>query len=121
MKSNEDFLSFDALPKRILISATNETLWSHTLYIYNPTDRRRIELISLLIDVDQVSITSNRQRIEACQIDPQWSEEQRNTVEANQFEVNRISFRHFRSIFSFEAFHSSGDRTLFNQRIHHSS
>ena len=90
MKLNEHFPRFDSLPQRILISSTDDPSWSHPLYIYNPTDQLRIELIQILIDTHQVSVTSNEQLINECQIDPKWSDKQFNTVENDQFEVNSI-------------------------------
>jgi hypothetical protein len=57
------------------------------MYIYNPTDQRRIQIVKVLIDTYQVHITSNNQIINSCQIDPKWTGRKSNMMEKNMFEV----------------------------------
>jgi hypothetical protein len=65
------------------------TIASHfrVVYVYNPTDQRRIQLVKVLVDTHQVSISSNRQVIRTCQIDPKWTGKKSNQIETNMFEV----------------------------------
>lgn len=98
LNSNEEFLTFDSLPKKNLILAKDLNPWSHRIFIYNPTDRRRIELIHLFIDIYQIYITSNDQIVTECQIDPKWNDEEQNRFEDDQFEVKLTKL--FRSYFS---------------------
>lgn len=60
---------------------------NRVLYIYNPTDQRRIDIIKVLVDTYQVRVTSNQKSIKHCQIDPNWSHKRSNTINSNQFEV----------------------------------
>jgi hypothetical protein len=77
------------------------------MYIYNPTDQRRIQLVKVLIDTHQVYITSNNQVINSCQIDPKWTGRKSNMMEKNIFEVCLRSFIiQFYFMFNFSAFDS---------------
>ena len=76
------------------------------IYVYNPTDQRRIQMVKVLLDTHQVTVTSDKQAVRACQIDPKWKGKRSNTMETNRFEVSfkssfllRIS--NFSSLFSF--------------------
>jgi hypothetical protein len=57
------------------------------IFIYNPTDQRRVEIVKILLDTHQVRVTSNKQPIGACQIDPKWSSIRSNMLINDQFEV----------------------------------
>ncbi len=87
---NEDFPTFDSLPSRKLISFNNRGETIRVIYIYNPTDQRRIEIMKILLDKYQVHITSNKQSIHTCQINPKWSDRRSNIIDQNQFEVRLI-------------------------------
>ena len=62
------------------------------IYIYNPTDRQRIQIVKVLINTHQVYVTSNNQRINSCQIDPKWTGRKSNMMEKNLFEVTNEIF-----------------------------
>ena len=57
------------------------------IYVYNPTDQRRVQIVKLLIDTYQVYVTSNNKVIDSCQIDPSWTGRKSNMMEKNTFEV----------------------------------
>ncbi|CAF4995373.1 unnamed protein product, partial [Rotaria socialis] len=67
--SNQEFQTFESLPIRKFVSFHK----NHIIYIYNPTDQRRLEIIKILLHKYQVHVTSNNQTITDCQIDPKWS------------------------------------------------
>jgi hypothetical protein len=90
---NQDFPSFQSLPIRKLLSFNNGEQTSRVIYIYNPTDQKRIEIIKILVDTYQVRVTSNKQSINECQIDPKWSSRRSNIMDENQFEVRSIDFK----------------------------
>ncbi|CAF4659943.1 unnamed protein product, partial [Rotaria socialis] len=60
---------------------------NHIIYIYNPTDQRRLETIKILLHKYQVHVTSNNQTITDCQVDPKWSHRRSNIINENQFEL----------------------------------
>lgn len=41
---NEEFPSYESLPNRKLFSFENRTISRRTVFIYNPTDQRRVEI-----------------------------------------------------------------------------
>jgi len=90
---NEEFPSFELLPIKKLISFNNEEQTIRVIYIYNPTDQRRIEIVKILLDTYQVRVTSNKQSINTCQINPKWSNKRSNILDQNQFEVRFIYFK----------------------------
>ena len=57
------------------------------MFIYNPTDQRRLDIVKILVDTYQVYVTSNNQPINSCQIDPQWTGRKSNLMEKKIFEV----------------------------------
>lgn len=87
---NEEFPSYESLPNRRLFSFENRTISRRTVFIYNPTDQRRVEIVRVLIDTPHVCITSNQQAITECQIDPKWIETKPNTINENLFEVRLL-------------------------------
>lgn len=84
---NQDFPTYQSLPIRKLMPLKNEKQSNQVIYIYNPTDQRRIEIVKILLDTYQVYITSNKQPMNSCQIDPKWSDQKSNILDQNQFEV----------------------------------
>jgi hypothetical protein len=46
--------------------------------------------MKILLDKYQVHITSNKQSIHTCQINPKWSDRRSNIIDQNQFEVRLI-------------------------------
>jgi hypothetical protein len=90
---NQEFETFQSLPKRKLISFNNEKQTIRVVYIYNPTDQRRIEIVKILLDTYQVYVTSNQKSIKTCQIDPKWFDKRSNILNPNQFEVKFIYFK----------------------------
>ncbi|CAF0800037.1 unnamed protein product [Rotaria sp. Silwood1] len=84
---NQEFQTFDILPIRKLISFQNKKQTIRTIYIYNPTDQRRIEIVKILLDTYHVRVTSNKEPIQTCQIDPKWSNRRSNIMNQNQFEL----------------------------------
>ncbi|CAF3632237.1 unnamed protein product [Rotaria sordida] len=85
---NQEFETFDTLPIRQFISFNNNNKEKiRMIYIYNPTDQRRIEIVKILLDTYYVRVTSNKQPIETCQIDPKWSNRRSNIMNQNQFEL----------------------------------
>ncbi|CAF4454062.1 unnamed protein product [Rotaria socialis] len=81
--SNQEFQTFESLPIRKFVSFHK----NHIIYIYNPTDQRRLEIIKILLHKYQVHVTSNNQTITDCQIDPKWSHRRSNIINENQFEL----------------------------------
>ena len=92
LMSNQEFQSFQTFPKSKLISFGNQEQTFRVIYIYNPTDQRRIEIIKILVDTYHIHVTSNKQSIHTCQIDPKWSAERSNAIDPNQFEVCKSYF-----------------------------
>jgi len=90
---NQEFQTFQSLPIRKLISFNNNEQTIRIIYIYNPTDQKRIEIVKILLDTYQVHVTSNKQSINTCQIDPKWSDRRSNIINQNQFEVRFIYFK----------------------------
>ncbi|CAF2687357.1 unnamed protein product [Rotaria sp. Silwood2] len=84
---NQEFQTFETLPIRKFISINNEQQNNRMIYIYNPTDQRRIEIVKILLDTYNVRVTSNNKPIETCQIDPKWSNRRSNIMNQNQFEL----------------------------------
>ena len=91
--SNQEFPTFQSLPIRRLLSFNNNQQTIRVIYIYNPTDQRRNEIVKILVDTYQVHVTSNKQSINECQIDPKWSSRRSNIMDSNQFEVRSIYFK----------------------------
>ena len=97
-------------------------MWSisRTIFVYNPTDQRRVQLVKVLLDTSKVFVTSNKQPIPACQVDPSWSGRKSNTMQTDRFEVCLTYSR--RSLYSFVrpslAPDSSWHRSLFTEGIH---
>ncbi|CAF3772610.1 unnamed protein product [Rotaria sp. Silwood1] len=85
--SNIQFKTFESLPTRKLISFNSQQQQVKVIYIYNPTDRRRTQIVKVLIDTYQVHVTSNNQVIDTCQIDPKWTGRKSNMMEKNTFEL----------------------------------
>ncbi|CAF1276065.1 unnamed protein product [Rotaria sordida] len=85
--SNIQFKTFESLPTRKLISFNSQEQKLKVIYIYNPTDQRRIQIVKILVDTYQVYITSNNQMINFCQIDPKWTGRKSNMMEKNMFEL----------------------------------
>ncbi|CAF2556746.1 unnamed protein product [Rotaria sp. Silwood2] len=85
--SNIQFKTFESLPTRKLISFNNQEQKIKVIYIYNPTDQRRTQIVKILIDTYQVYVTSNNQVINSCQIDPKWTGRKSNMIEKNMFEL----------------------------------
>lgn len=69
------------------------------MYIYNPTDQRRLNIVKILVDTYHVYVTSNNQMISSCQINPKWTGRKSNMMEKNIFEVGKT--RSIRQTFSF--------------------
>ncbi|UJR15510.1 hypothetical protein I4U23_002451 [Adineta vaga] len=87
LASNEEFLAYDILPIKRLLQFDDNEQKHRVLYIYNPTDQRRLEFVQIFINTFRVHITSNKKTIETCQIEPKWSRKQSNIMEQNQFEL----------------------------------
>jgi hypothetical protein len=87
---NEDYQTFQSLPQRRLLSFNNQEQSIRMVYVYNPTDQRRIEIVKILIDKYQVQVTSHEQSKILCQIDPKWTDKRSNIIDQNQFEVRLI-------------------------------
>mgnify|MGYP002384677662 FL=1 len=104
---NEEFPSYESLPHSKLLSFENPTTTSRTIFIYNPTDQRRIEIIRVLIDKVYVHVTSHQQPITECQIDPKWTDDKSNTIDENLFEVSRSFFIRFTKVLRILATHSN--------------
>ncbi|UJR31177.1 hypothetical protein I4U23_018684 [Adineta vaga] len=85
--SNTELKTFESLPTRRLISFNTQEQKLKTIYIYNPTDQRRVQLVKILIDTYQVYITSNNQTHYACQIDPKWTGRKSNMIDNKFFEL----------------------------------
>ncbi|CAM4831209.1 unnamed protein product [Rotaria magnacalcarata] len=81
--SNQEFQTFESLAIRKFVSFHKH----HMIYIYNPTDQRRLEIIKILLHKYQVHVTSDNQTITDCQIDPKWSHRRSNIINENQFEL----------------------------------
>lgn len=60
---------------------------SRVLYIFNPTDQRRTQLVRILVNTHEIHVTSNNQPIDACQIEPKWTGKKSNMMEKNLFEL----------------------------------
>ncbi|CAF3685423.1 unnamed protein product [Adineta steineri] len=84
---SQDFPTYESLPIRRMLTFMKGQQSNHIIYIYNPTDRKRIELVKIFINIYQVYVTSNKKYIDKCQIDPKWSSRRSNTIEDNQFEL----------------------------------
>ncbi len=89
---NENYQTFQSLPERKLLSFNNQQQSIRVVYIYNPTDQRRIEIVKVLLDTYQVRVISHKQSRIPCQIDPKWSDKRSNIIDQNQFEVRFIDF-----------------------------
>ncbi len=88
------------------------------IYIYNPTDQRRIQIVKVLINTYQVYVTSNNQIINSCQIDPKWTGRKSNMLEKNMFEVGLKTFSSILIfIYDFLASYSCRYRSIFIKRI----
>ena len=90
--SDQEFERYDRLPIKKLISIKSEIKSARIVYIHNPTDQKRNDIVKILLDTYQVYVTSNNQSILACQIDPKWSDKRSNIMDPNQFEVRLIYF-----------------------------
>ena len=84
---NEQFDTFQSLPRRELISLKNPEQTSRVIYIYNPTDQRRKEITKIPLNTHQVRVMDNQQSPVLCQVDPIWTDRRSNLIETNQFEV----------------------------------
>lgn len=84
---NQVFPTVHSLPIKRMISFQNEDQQNRIIYLYNPTDQRRIEIIKILVDTHRVRVTSNNSPIETCQIHPKWFNKQSNFIVQNQFKV----------------------------------
>ena len=95
---------------------------SRTIFVYNPTDQRRVQLVKVLLDTSKVFVTSNKQAVQACQIDPTWAGRKSNVMRTDRFEVcfgaQRQSLDLVNSVFSSLAPYSSWRRSLFIEGIH---
>ena len=89
---NEEYPTYQSLPQRRLLSFNDPKQSIRKVYIYNPTDQRRIEIVTVLLDTYQVQVTSHEQSTIQCQIDPKWSDKRSNIIDQNQFEVRLIDF-----------------------------
>ena len=87
---NEDYQTFQSLPERRLLSFNKHEQSIRIVYIYNPTDQRRIEIVKILLDTYQIRVISHQQSSISCQIDPKWSDKRSNILNQNQFEVRFI-------------------------------
>ncbi|CAF1076270.1 unnamed protein product [Didymodactylos carnosus] len=82
---------YDGLPQRKLITMKTDELKSKTVYIYNPTDQQRIEIVKVIIDTYNVQV--KYQTLDAsfvsiqCQIDPKWTGKRSNTFSSDTFEL----------------------------------
>lgn len=86
---NQRFQTFQSLPQRELLSWKNQEFESsRVVYVYNPTDQRRIEIKKILLDTYQVRVSNHRQPNVPCQIDPIWSDKRSNIIDDKHFEVN---------------------------------
>ncbi|CAF4287800.1 unnamed protein product, partial [Rotaria magnacalcarata] len=56
--------SFESLPRRKLITLDSQAQTIKVVYIYNPTDQRRIQIVKILVSTHQVFVTSNNQPID---------------------------------------------------------
>ncbi|CAF0778226.1 unnamed protein product [Adineta steineri] len=85
--SNIEFKTFESLPTRKVLSLNNQQQPSKSIYVYNPTDQRRTQIVKIVIDTYQVYVTSNKQIIKSCQIDPKWTGRKSNMIEKSLFEL----------------------------------
>ena len=86
---NERFETFESLPQRELVSLKNHQLeTSEVVYVYNPTDQRRIEIMRLHLDTHQVRVMNHQQSNVPCQVDPIWSDKRSNIIDSKHFQVN---------------------------------
>ncbi|CAF0930355.1 unnamed protein product [Adineta ricciae] len=85
--SNTEFKTYESLPNQRMISFNGQEQKLKVLYVYNPTDQRRVQLVKLLIDTHQVYVTSNQQVVNACQIDPKWTGRKSNVIDNKYFEL----------------------------------
>jgi hypothetical protein len=99
--SDKEYKIFDLFPTRKLISFNNQEQTIRVIYLYNPTDQRRVEIVKILLNTHQVHVTSNKQPINACQIDPKWSNTRSNIMAKDQFEVRLIDIEYSHSSFVF--------------------
>lgn len=117
---NEQFDTFQSLPRREFISLKNSEQTSRVIYIYNPTDQRRKEIKKILLDTHQIRVTDNQQSPVSCQIDPIWTDRRSNIIDINQFEVKHfLSISSIQSVFFIVA-DSGGYRSIFYPSIHNS-
>ncbi|CAF4380139.1 unnamed protein product, partial [Adineta steineri] len=84
--SNIEFKTFESLPTRKVLSLNNQQQPSKSIYVYNPTDQRRTQIVKIVVDTYQVYVTSNKQIIKSCQIDPKWTGRKSNMIEKSLFE-----------------------------------
>lgn len=87
---NEQFETFQSLPKRELISLKNQENNIRVIQIYNPTDQRRREITKVLLDVHQVRVTDHQRSSVPCQVNPIWKDRRSNIIEINRFEVQHF-------------------------------
>ncbi|CAF3343113.1 unnamed protein product [Rotaria socialis] len=85
--SNMHLQSFESLPRRKLITLDSQAQAIKVVYLYNPTDQRRIQIVKILLSTYQVFVTSNNQPIDSCQIDPKWTGKKSNVMAKNKFEL----------------------------------
>lgn len=90
LRLNEHFPTFETLPEQKLLSLGQSEQATRLLYVYNPTDQRRREMIQVLIDSYRVHVTSNNQSVDACQVNPNWSGSRSNTMDTDRYEVSSI-------------------------------
>ena len=118
LRSNEHFPTFEALPEQKLLSLGQSAQATRLLYVYNPTDQRRREIIRVLVDSYRVHVTSNNQSVDACQVDPKWSDSRSNTMDMDQYEVSStIELTDWWCYILVTDWNRC--RTLFDQRIHY--
>ncbi|CAF1114091.1 unnamed protein product [Adineta ricciae] len=87
LASNEVFPSYDLLSTKQLLVFDNNQQNHRVVYIYNPTDQKRSEIIQILSNVYHVHITSSGKLVKTCQIGPKWSSKTSNTMEQHQYEL----------------------------------
>ena len=86
---SEAFDSWESLPRQRLLSFNHSR---RIVFVYNPTDGQRRDIVRILIDRHQVRVTSDGQTIRACQIDPAWTHRRSNSIERDQFEVRANAY-----------------------------
>jgi hypothetical protein len=94
---NQRFQTFESLPIQNLITFIHDLQSTHVVYVHNPTDQKRYEVIKILVDTYQLYVTtdisSSHQIVGACQIDPKWSNKRSNIIDKSQYEVRLILFQ----------------------------